>query len=92
MKQIITYSYQAFDGTMFTDEDECIKYELSEKQKNLTLVMLDNEGKKIDDISEDGYTYAFYLIINSQADIDYVKYLADLYGYYHPWSLKDTFA
>lgn len=92
MKEKITCSYEAIDGTTFANREECIEYELTKMKEGLTLILLDDKGEKINNIDEEGYSRAYYIIVNSQADIDYVKYIAEVYGYYHPWSTKDIFA
>lgn len=86
MKEIITYTYEAFDGTLFEDEDECKEYEIKEKVKSTSLTMLDCEWKVLNNNRETSFEEAFALIVNKQEDIDFIKEIAEENGYTSPWS------
>lgn len=62
--------YQAFDGTPFEDQDECIGYELSLHNKELfethKVIFLDSNDKPIKDITDiDNVKHAFFPSRNS---------------------------
>ena len=84
MKEIITRTYEAFDGKIFTDEDECRDYELTKKAESLELTLLDYKLETLPN-SADGFESAMFLIVNKQEDIDFIKTIAEEYGYSHPW-------
>lgn len=84
MKRIVTYTYEAFDGKVFTDEDECRDYELAKKSENVELTLLNHKLETLPN-SADGFTSAMFIIVNKQEDIEFVKELAEEYGYGHPW-------
>ena len=86
MKEIVTYTYEAFDGTIFEDEDECREYEIKEKAKTISLTILDHKWSVLDNNKEESYESAFALIVNKQEDIDFIKELAREQGYSCPWS------
>jgi hypothetical protein len=86
MKEIITYTYEAFDGTIFEDEDECREYEMKEKVKTSSLTMLNYKWEALDNNKAISFEEAVALIVNKQEDIDFVKELAKEYGYTCPWS------
>ena len=86
MKEIVTYTYEAFDGTIFEDEDECREYEIKEKAKTLSLTMLDHKWSVLDNNKEESFECAFALIVNKQEDIDFIKEIAREQGYTCPWS------
>lgn len=84
MKEIIHYTYEAFDGKSFVNAKECQEYEANLRSKNLGLKMLNDEFQELP-LDEEGYENAYYLIINKQEDIEYIKHIAKEYGYSHPW-------
>lgn len=86
MKEIITYTYEAFDGTIFEDEDECREYEIAEKVKTSSLTMLDFEWKVLDNKRETSFEEAYAIIVNKQEDIDFIKEIAKEQGYNSPWT------
>ena len=85
MKEIITYTYEAFDGTIFEDEDECREYEIKEKAKTVSLTMLDHKWNVLDNNKEESFECAFAIIVNKQEDIDFIKEIAREQGYTSPW-------
>ena len=89
MKEIIHYTYEAFDGKSFVNAKECLEYETNLKEKTLGLKMLDIELQELP-LNEDGYEGAFYLIINKQEDIEYIKHLAKENGFFHPWDKNNN--
>jgi hypothetical protein len=88
MRELITYSYEAFDGTVFIDEEECRKYEEDLLSRNLDLVMLDDNKQKLP-INVDSFERATWVIVNKQADVDYLTELGENYGYSTPWNKTD---
>ena len=88
MKEIITYAYEAFDGTIFEDEDECREYELKEKVKTTSLTMLDYKWNVLDNNKETSFEEAFAIIVNKQEDIDFIKEIAKEQGYTSPWTAR----
>jgi len=84
MKEIIHYTYEAFDGKSFTNAKECQEYEATLRSKSLGLKMLNDEFQELT-LDEEGYESAYYLIINKQEDIEYIKHIATEYGYSYPW-------
>ena len=88
MKEIVTYTYEAFDGTIFEDEDECREYEIKEKAKSTSLTMLDYKWNVLDNNKETSFEEAFVLIVNKQEDIDFIKEIAKEQGYTCPWSAR----
>ena len=86
MKEIITYTYEAFDGTIFEDEDECREYEIKEKVKTASFTMLDFKWEVLDNNKETSFEEAYALIVNKQEDIDFIKEIATEQGYTCPWS------
>lgn len=86
MKEHIIYKYEAFDGTMFNEADECRDYEMKKISENITTVLLDNEWNKVT-LDYDGASRAFAVIINSPADIAFVKELFSDVGVGHPFQL-----
>ena len=88
MKEIVTYTYEAFDGTIFEDEDKCREYEIKEKTKTISLTMLDYKWSVLDNNKEESFESAFALIVNKQEDIDFIKGIAKEQGYTCPWSKK----
>ena len=87
MKEIVTYTYEAFDGKMFDDKDECRDYELAEKAKTLELTMLNYKYETLPN-TERGYEDAMVLIVNKQEDIDFIKEIARDTGISCPWATK----
>jgi hypothetical protein len=87
MKEIVTYTYEAFDGTVFEDEDECREYEIKEKAKTLSLTMLDHKWNVLNNDKETSYECAFALIVNKKEDIEFINELAREQGYSTPWSM-----
>ena len=85
MKEIVTYTYEAFDGKIFEDEDECREYEIKEKAKTISLTMLDHKWSVLDNNKEESYENAFALIVNKKEDIEFIKELAREQGYICPW-------
>lgn len=84
MKQIVTYTYEAFDGKIFDNEDECLDYELAKKAENIELTLLNGNLETLPN-SADGLSRAMFIIVNKQEDIDFVKTIAEECGYGHPW-------
>lgn len=84
MKEHIIYKYEAFDGTMFENEDECKAYEFAHQLKGLSLVLLDYKWQVLP-IEADRFDEAYAVICNSQADIDFVKEQFEAEGYGHPF-------
>lgn len=85
MKELITYAYEAYDGTVFSNEPECRKYEEDLLSRTLGLVMLDDRKQKLP-IDAEGYERATWVIVNKQADADYLIQLGKAYGYSTPWT------
>ena len=85
MKEIVTYTYEAFDGKIFEDEDECREYEIKEKAKTISLTILDHKWSVLDNNKEESYENAFALIVNKKEDIEFIKELAREQGYTCPW-------
>ena len=86
MKKIVTYTYEAFDGTIFEDEDECREYEIKEKVKATSLTMLDYKWNVLDNNKETSFEEAFAIIVNKQEDIDFIKEIAKESGCTSPWT------
>ena len=84
MKEHITYKYEAFDGTMFDDKNECKKYESAERNKILTVVLLDGRWNKLE-LNADGISDAYAIICNSLEDVAFIKKLGDEAGVSHPF-------
>lgn len=85
MKEHIIYRYEAFDGTMFDYEDECRKYETTEKGKNATVTLLDHKWNRLE-LNDDGASRAYAIIFNSSEDIAFIKELFDSEGFGHPFN------
>lgn len=85
MKEHIIYKYEAFDGKMFDDEDECRDYETTEKSKNATVTLLDYKWDKLK-LNDDGVSRAYAIILNSSEDIAFIKELFDYVGVGHPFT------
>lgn len=84
MKEHIIYKYEAFDGKMFDDEDECRDYETAEKGKNATVTLLDYKWNKLE-LNDDGASRAYAIICNSPEDIAFIKEFFEGAGYGHPF-------
>ena len=84
MKEHIIYKYEAFDGTMFDDEDECRNYETVEKGKNATVALLDYKWNRLE-LNDDGAERTYAIIVNSPEDIAFIKELFEGAGYGHPF-------
>lgn len=67
--------YQAFDGTVFDDEGQCLEYEKSKKKESAGfLVMLDSRGIKVD-----SPVVATYVALDRRS-IDYFNWLCNVEG------------
>lgn len=79
--------YQAFDGTLFNDEDECIEYET--KSKNITdnvyLQVWDHETKVMKSIIP---TQAWYVKCNKEG-MDYFNCFCKIYKIYNACRIID---
>lgn len=84
MKEHIIYKYEAFDGTMFDNKDECKKYESAERNKTLTVVLLDYKWSRLE-LNADGIADAYVIICNSLEDVAFIKKLGDEAGVSHPF-------
>lgn len=85
MKEHIIYKYEAFDGKMFDDKDECRNYEIAEKSKNATVTLLDHKWNKLE-LNDDGVSRAYAIIFNSSEDIAFIKELFNDAGFGHPFT------
>lgn len=85
MKEHVFYRYEAFDGKIFDDEDECRDYEIAEKSKNATVTLLDYKWNKLE-LNDDGASRAYAIIFNSSEDIAFIKEFFEEAGYGHPFN------
>lgn len=84
MEEIVIYKYKANDGTMFDDEDECLRYEMEQTIKNTGMVIKDAYGEAfnlIDDGVDDALNNAAYVILKTDDDVEAYNSLCEYYGY-----------
>ena len=84
MEEIVIYKYQANDGKMFDDQDECLRYELEQTIKNTGMVIKDAYGEAfnlIDDGVDDALNNAAYVILKTDDDVEAYNSLCEYYGY-----------
>ena len=79
--------FKAFDGKIFTDEDECRDYELELEYKNVDkdIVLLDaHGGVMLDSIQNVDLDRIFTIVVKSPAAADFLNNLFDEAGIYTP--------
>ena len=84
MKEHIKYSYEAIDGTMFDDEDECQAYEDALIAKNITVHMYNAEFELLPNNCI-GFDQAVYLNIQTENAIEFIEHLCEREGIWSPW-------
>lgn len=84
MEQIIIYKYQANDGKMFDDEDECLRYELEQTVNNSRFVIYNAYGEEMNILdvgADDALNNAEYVTVESEEDLAAYNNLCECYGY-----------
>lgn len=84
MEEIVIYKYKANDGTMFDDEDECLRYELEQTVKNSRFIIRNAYGELMNllDIgANDALNNASYVTLETEQDLDAYNNLCEYYGY-----------
>lgn len=79
----IIYTYMANDGSFFSNEDECIRYEMNLILADTTLRVYKGNKRLKDLLSDDTHNYCTRVVVPDQDalyDLDVVK---DYTGYYY---------
>ena len=85
MEEIVISKYKANDGTMFNDEDECLRYELEQAVKNSRFVIYNADGEEINILdvgADDALSNAEYVTVESEESLAAYNNLCEFYGYY----------
>lgn len=91
MIEHVTVQYEAFDGTMFDDDDECLAYEFKLLYDKAGIRFIDANGRTIEYSKEDPdnmYDAAEYIIIDRSKEKENDRFIDWIHNNYG-WCLLD---
>ena len=83
--------YIADDGKKFDDEYDCKMHDYELKIKNNTIIMLNEEGYKLDSSNDENIEYCYYIKVQTDKDLEILQKIYEYTGFTVPNKLGEFY-
>lgn len=83
--------YIADDGTEFNNKIECESYEYESNIKNNTIIMLNEEGDKLDSSNDMNIEDCYYIKVKTNKDLEILQEIYEYTGFTVPYEIGEFY-